>query len=93
MMDATEGLPFGALLWAYRLDAGLSQEELAERARLSRRTISDLERGVSTAPYRGTVDLLVDALRLSAAERAALGAAVVRARTCSRWHLGQWGAG
>jgi non-specific serine/threonine protein kinase len=68
-IDASEGRPFGALLRAYRLAAGLSQEELAERARLGRRTISDLERGVSTAPYRGTVELLADALALAPAER------------------------
>jgi transcriptional regulator with XRE-family HTH domain len=34
-MDATERRPFGALLRAYRVAAGLSQEELAERAHLS----------------------------------------------------------
>jgi DNA-binding XRE family transcriptional regulator len=36
---------FGALLQQHRTVAGLSQEELAERAGLSRRGISDLERG------------------------------------------------
>jgi hypothetical protein len=34
-MDVSEDRPFGALLRAHRLAAGLSQEELAERARLS----------------------------------------------------------
>jgi transcriptional regulator with XRE-family HTH domain len=37
--------PFGALLQRYRAVAGLSQEELAERASVSRRGISDLEFG------------------------------------------------
>jgi transcriptional regulator with XRE-family HTH domain len=35
------------LLLQHRLAAGLSQEELAKRAGLSRRGISDLERGVA----------------------------------------------
>jgi transcriptional regulator with XRE-family HTH domain len=39
--------PFAALLKRYRLSAGLTQEELAEGARLSVRGISDLERGVT----------------------------------------------
>jgi LuxR family maltose regulon positive regulatory protein len=60
--------------------AGLSQEELAERARLSQRTISDLERGVTTAPYRDTVAQLADALELVASDRAALEDAVRRSR-------------
>src|SRR5947209_9435084 len=79
-MDATERRPFGALLRAYRVAAGLSQEELAERAHLSQRTISDLERGVTTAPYRDTVAQLADALELAASDRAALEEAVRRAR-------------
>jgi DNA-binding XRE family transcriptional regulator len=36
---------FATLLQRYRLAAGLSQDELAERAGLSARGISDLERG------------------------------------------------
>jgi transcriptional regulator with XRE-family HTH domain len=60
--------------------AGLSQEELAERAHLSQRTISDLERGVTTAPYRDTVAQLAAALELAASDRAALEDAVHRAR-------------
>src|ERR671938_4578 len=78
-MDATEDRPFGALLRAYRVAAGLSQEELAERAHLSQRTISDLERGVTMAPYRDTVAQLADALELAASERGALQDAVRRA--------------
>jgi hypothetical protein len=74
-MDAREGRSFGALLRAYRLAVGLSQEELAEQARLSRRTVSDLDCGVTTAPYRGTVELLAGALALAPAEREAFAAA------------------
>src|SRR5579884_3452685 len=46
--------PFGCLLQRQRLAAGLSQEELAERAGLSRRGISDLERGVRRSPLPAT---------------------------------------
>ncbi|HEX7103242.1 MAG TPA: helix-turn-helix domain-containing protein, partial [Nitrolancea sp.] len=53
---------FARLLRHYRLAAGLTQEELAERARLSARAISDLERGVKVLPHRNTVALLADAL-------------------------------
>jgi transcriptional regulator with XRE-family HTH domain len=38
--------------------ARLTQQELADRARVSLRTVSDLERGVSTTPQRETVRLL-----------------------------------
>jgi LuxR family maltose regulon positive regulatory protein len=62
--------------------AGLSQEELAERAHLSRRTITNLERGATT-PYRETVALLADALELTEADRAELAGAVHRARGVS----------
>jgi len=56
--------PFSLLLRRYRIDAGLSQEALAERAKLSTRAISDLERGVQRLPYRVTVAQLADALEL-----------------------------
>jgi transcriptional regulator with XRE-family HTH domain len=49
---------FGALL--HRLAAGLSQAELAERAGLSARGISDLERGVRQAPYPATLRRLAE---------------------------------
>ncbi|MGH2587359.1 MAG: helix-turn-helix transcriptional regulator, partial [Dehalococcoidia bacterium] len=43
-MDATPSPPpFGVLLRRLRLAAGLSQEELAERARLSVQAVSALE--------------------------------------------------
>ena len=43
-------MAFGELLRWLRSAAALSQEELAERAGLSRRGISDLERGASHRP-------------------------------------------
>lgn len=61
---------FGPLLRRYRAAAGLTQEELAERAGLSTRAISDLERGVKRAPRRETIELLADALALTAQKRA-----------------------
>jgi transcriptional regulator with XRE-family HTH domain len=66
---------FGDLLRAHRLAAGLTQEELAERANLSRRGISDLERGARTRPYRETLKLLVAVLELEGEDRRAFLAA------------------
>jgi predicted ATPase/transcriptional regulator with XRE-family HTH domain len=65
----------GKLLQRHRQAAGLSQEELAERAGLSRRGISDLERGVRRAPYPETMRRLAAALGLGQADQAALLAA------------------
>ena len=49
-----ETLAFGELLRRHRLAAGLTQEALAERAGISVRAITDLERGVRRAPpHRG----------------------------------------
>jgi transcriptional regulator with XRE-family HTH domain len=68
--------PFAKLLRHHRALAVLTQEELAERAGLSARAISDLERGAKTRPHRVTVDLLADALDLPQEDRARLVAAV-----------------
>src|SRR6266496_1322068 len=70
-----EPTTFGALLKRYRIAAGLTQEALAERASLSTRAISDLERGLSRAPRFDTLELLTRAMHLSAEQRAALFAA------------------
>jgi DNA-binding XRE family transcriptional regulator len=51
--------PFAELLRQHRLALGLTQGELAERAGLSERAISDLERGLKRAPRASTVQLLV----------------------------------
>lgn len=55
---------FGALLRRHRLAAGLSQEALAERARLSANGVGALERGYRRKPQRQTFALLVHALQL-----------------------------
>jgi transcriptional regulator with XRE-family HTH domain len=59
------------LLQQYRLAAGFSQKELAERSGLSRRGISDLERGERRSPDPATVHRLAEALNLPDRERAA----------------------
>jgi transcriptional regulator with XRE-family HTH domain len=69
---------FGTLLRRYRLAAGLTQEELAERARLSVRAITDLERGARRVPRKDTVHLLATALALPARERSAFEATARR---------------
>lgn len=70
-----EPTTFGALLKRYRMAAGLTQEALAERANLSTRAISDLERGLSRAPRYDTLDMLTSAMNLEASQRAELFAA------------------
>ncbi|HET6316683.1 MAG TPA: helix-turn-helix domain-containing protein, partial [Chloroflexota bacterium] len=59
----------GELLRHYRVAAGLTQEQLAERAGLSVRGLSDLERGLHRAPHPGTISQLADALELAQADR------------------------
>jgi len=58
-------LGFGGLLRQLRADAGLTQEELAEAASLSPRSISDLERGINRTARKDTAWLLADALSLA----------------------------
>ncbi|MFC5176508.1 ATP-binding protein [Nocardioides taihuensis] len=73
---------FAARLRRLREAAGLTQEELADRAGLSSKAVSLLERGERTKPYPHTVSSLADALGLPEDERAALVAAA-RGRTAS----------
>ena len=70
----------GAVLRQLREAAGLSQEELAERAGLSSHAVSALERGTRTRPYPHTLRALSDALDASEEQRARLIGAV-RPRT------------
>jgi predicted ATPase/transcriptional regulator with XRE-family HTH domain len=67
---------FGELLKKYRLAAGLTQEELAERARISVRAVGDLERGARRTPHKDTLRLLADALNLCEDDQAPLFEAV-----------------
>jgi transcriptional regulator with XRE-family HTH domain len=67
--------PFAELLRDFRLLAGLTQEELAERAGLSPRGVSDLERGARRNPYPATVRQLAAAMSLAPEDQASLEAA------------------
>jgi transcriptional regulator with XRE-family HTH domain len=58
-------LSFGGLLRQLRTQARLTQEELAEVARLSPRSVSDLERGISRTARKDTAGLLAEALSLT----------------------------
>jgi tetratricopeptide (TPR) repeat protein/transcriptional regulator with XRE-family HTH domain len=60
---------FAILLRRLRIEAGLTQEDLAAVARVSVRSVSDWERGINKTAHKETVRLLADALRLSGAAR------------------------
>ena len=60
---------FGELLREFRCAAGLSQEALAERARVSPGAISTLERGARRAPQQQTLSMLTAALQLGDDDR------------------------
>ena len=63
-------LGFGGLLRQLRAEAGLTQEELAEAASLSPRSVSDLERGINRTARKDTAELLAGALGLAEPARA-----------------------
>jgi len=58
-------LSFAGLLRQFRAEARLTQEELAEAAGLSPRSVSDLERGINRTARKDTAVLLADALGLT----------------------------
>jgi len=64
------GLEFGGLLRQLRAEARLTQEELAEAAGLSPRSVSDLERGIHRTAHKDTAVLLANALGLAEPARA-----------------------
>jgi len=64
------GLEFAGLLRQLRAEARLTQEELAEAAGLSPRSVSDLERGVHRTAQKDTAQLLAGALGLADPARA-----------------------
>ena len=67
---AVPELSFAALLRRLRAGARLTQEELAEAAGISPRSVSDLERGINRTARKDTALLLADALSLSGQGRA-----------------------
>jgi transcriptional regulator with XRE-family HTH domain len=58
------------MLRRHRDAAGLTQEELAERAGISSRAVSDIERGTRRLIYRDTAEKLIKALQLGPEETA-----------------------
>jgi transcriptional regulator with XRE-family HTH domain len=62
---AEPALSFAGLLRQFRTEARLTQEELAEAAALSPRSVSDLERGINRTARKDTAVLLADALGLT----------------------------
>lgn len=72
---------FATKLRILRDRAGLTQEELAERAGVTPHAISTLERGTRTRPYPHTVRSIADALNVSDLERRGLIASVPRRNT------------
>jgi transcriptional regulator with XRE-family HTH domain len=70
-MNSGHPISFAALLRYHRVAAGLTQEDVAQRSGLSRRGISDIERGLKRRPYRNTVARLAKALSLADTERTA----------------------
>jgi predicted ATPase/DNA-binding XRE family transcriptional regulator len=77
---ARQDLSFGLVLQRHRRARGLTQEELAERARLSAQAISALERGFRTQPRAYTVEQLADALGLEGFQREEFAASAGGAR-------------
>ncbi len=83
MVDASD---FGHHLRVFRQRAALTQETLAERARMTAKAVSALERGERRRPYPSTVRALCDALELSEADRAVLtGAVPLRPAPSKAW--------
>jgi transcriptional regulator with XRE-family HTH domain len=64
-MAEQPALGFAGLLRQLRAEAGLTQEELAEAAGLSPRSVSDLERGINRTARKDTAVLLGGALGLA----------------------------
>ena len=69
------GLRFAGLLRQLRTEARLTQEELAERAGLSPRSVSDLERGINRTARKDSALMLAGALKLTGAVQEAFVAA------------------
>jgi transcriptional regulator with XRE-family HTH domain len=80
-MAEQPALGFAGLLRQLRARAKLTQEELADAAGLSPRSISDLERGINRTARKDTAELLAGALGLAEPVRPV---AVLRQQTCSQ---------
>jgi tetratricopeptide (TPR) repeat protein/DNA-binding XRE family transcriptional regulator len=82
-------LSLAGLLRRLRAEAGMTQEELAEAAGLSPRTLSDLERGISRTAHKETARLLAGALGL-AGPAAGLFVAAARGKAAAAEVLAAW---
>ena len=78
--ERSAALELAAQSKTLRLQAGLSQQMLADKALVSVQAVSALERGYRKVPYPKTLERLADALALPADARAALEEAANRAR-------------
>jgi non-specific serine/threonine protein kinase len=81
---------FGGQLRRYRERAGFTREALAERAQLTASGIAALEHGRRRRPHPDTLRRLVEALDLSAAERAILAAALPPPRASMHGNPAPW---
>jgi predicted ATPase/DNA-binding XRE family transcriptional regulator len=86
-MDTRAEQSFAELLRRARREAGLTQEELAARAGISTRAVSDLEREINRTPQLETLRLLADALELSSPDRQTWSAVRRRTSTRERAHV------
>ena len=68
-MTEQPALAFAGLLRQLRSEAKLTQEDLAEAAGVSTRSVSDLERGINRTARKDTAGLLADALSLTGQPR------------------------
>jgi predicted ATPase/transcriptional regulator with XRE-family HTH domain len=68
-VETVDGEPFADLLRRRRREAGLTQQELAERSGISARAISDLEREINLRPRRDTAAMLAAGLGLTGEPR------------------------
>src|SRR5919199_812645 len=89
-MHADDHRPFAELLRRYRSAAGVTQEELAERAGITAKAVGALERGERRQPWPDTVRRLATALGLSEDARAAFLAAVSRHPAAASPPTPQW---
>jgi predicted ATPase/DNA-binding XRE family transcriptional regulator len=78
--DAATSADLATLLKTFRVQAGLSQQMLADRALISVQAVSALECGYRKVPYRNTLERIADALELSDEARTALELSARRAR-------------
>jgi DNA-binding SARP family transcriptional activator/tetratricopeptide (TPR) repeat protein/DNA-binding XRE family transcriptional regulator len=80
---SAQKLGFGEFLRTLRLDAELTQRDLADRAGLSAGAIRDLEQGRTKSPKRDSIEAIAAALKLSGQDVGKLHAAAKEHRTAT----------